>query len=170
MTRVLPEPAPATTSSGPGGLSTASTWDWLSSRPSASAEKGSARRALSLLSAVSDRSPSSSCIADTLSHARPEGGRRLRSSRRLISTVWRAIYVGMHRTTVYLDDHTHERLQRLAEATGRTQAAVIREAIAVYSSNRGSRRAPRSVGMGASASGDLSERAEELLEGFGEDT
>ena len=84
--------------------------------------------------------------------------------------VWRAIYVVMHRTTIYLDQHTHERLQRLAEASGRTQAAVIREAIAVYSSTGGKRRAPRSVGMGASGSGDLSERAEELLEGFGEDS
>ena len=42
MTRVLPEPAPATTSSGPGGCSTASAWAGLSSRPSASAENGSA--------------------------------------------------------------------------------------------------------------------------------
>jgi predicted transcriptional regulator len=71
---------------------------------------------------------------------------------------------------VYLDDHTHERLQRLAEASGRTQAAVIREAIAVYSSSRGARRGPRSVGMGASGHTDLSEKSEELLEGFGEDT
>ena len=75
----------------------------------------------------------------------------------------------MHRTTIYLDEHTRERLESLAEASGQTQAAVIREAIAVYTSTRGSRRAPRSVGMGASASGDLSERAEELLEGFGQD-
>jgi predicted transcriptional regulator len=74
------------------------------------------------------------------------------------------------RTTIYLDDHTRERLQRLAEASGRTQAAVIREAIAVYSSTRGGPRVPRSVGMGASAAGDLSERAEELLEGFGRDS
>jgi predicted transcriptional regulator len=76
----------------------------------------------------------------------------------------------MHRTTIYLDEHTHERLQRLAEASGRTQAAVIREAIAVYSSARRGERLPRSVGMGASNQGDLSERAEELLEGFGEET
>jgi predicted transcriptional regulator len=75
----------------------------------------------------------------------------------------------MKRTTVYLDDHTIERLQRLSEATGKTQAAVIREAVAVYSSTRGSRRSPRSVGMGASGRDDTSERAEELLEGFGQD-
>ena len=74
----------------------------------------------------------------------------------------------MKRTTVYLDDHTLERLQRLSEASGKTQAAVIREAIAIYSTARGSRRPPRSVGMGASGSGDVSERAEDLLEGFGQ--
>ena len=75
----------------------------------------------------------------------------------------------MKRTTVYLDDHTVERLQRLSEASGKTQAAVIREAIAIYSTSRGSRRPPRSVGMGASGDGDVSERAEDLLQGFGED-
>jgi predicted transcriptional regulator len=75
----------------------------------------------------------------------------------------------MKRTTVYLDDHTLERLERLAEATGRTQAAVIREAIAVYASSRTTRRGPKSIGLGSSGMGDLSERAEELLDGFGED-
>lgn len=75
----------------------------------------------------------------------------------------------MRRTTVYLDDHTHERLQRLAEASGRTQAAVIREAIAVYSSTRAAKRGPRSIGLGASGRSNLSEKAEELLDGFGED-
>jgi predicted transcriptional regulator len=74
----------------------------------------------------------------------------------------------MHRTTIYLDETLYERVQRLAEASGRTQAAVIREAIATYASGRRGK-VPRSVGMGASASGDLSERAEELLKGFGED-
>jgi len=75
----------------------------------------------------------------------------------------------VRRTTVYLDEETLERLKRLAEASGRTQAAVIREAVAVYSSARGGARVPRSVGMGASGQGDLSERAEELLAGFGRD-
>jgi predicted transcriptional regulator len=87
----------------------------------------------------------------------------------LSAGVCRAIYVVMHRTTIYLDEHTRERLQRLAEASGQTQAAVIREAIAVYSSTRSVRRAPRSVAMGGSATGELSERAEDLLEGFGQD-
>jgi predicted transcriptional regulator len=73
------------------------------------------------------------------------------------------------RTTVYLDDHTIERLQRLSEASGKTQAALIREAVAVYSTSRSNRRLPRSLGLGASGAGDLAERAEELLEGFGKD-
>jgi Ribbon-helix-helix protein, copG family len=76
----------------------------------------------------------------------------------------------MHRTTIYLDEHTRERLQRLAAASGQTQASVIREAIAVYLSTRSGRRTPRSVAMGASTGGDLSERAEDPLEGFGVDS
>jgi predicted transcriptional regulator len=75
----------------------------------------------------------------------------------------------MRRTTVYLDEHTRERLQRLAEASGQTQAAVIREAIEVYSTTRGKRRRPRSIGMGASRAGNLSERVDDLLDGFGEE-
>lgn len=72
----------------------------------------------------------------------------------------------MHRTTIYLDELTRERLRSLAEASGQTKSAIICEAIAVYWSTQGTRRAPRSAGMGASANGALSERAEELLEGF----
>ena len=75
----------------------------------------------------------------------------------------------MHRTSIYLDEHTRERLQRLA-ASGQTQASVIREAIAVYLSTRSGRSTPRSVAMGASTGGDLSERAEDPLEGFGVDS
>lgn len=73
----------------------------------------------------------------------------------------------MHKTTIYLDEPTHQRIRQLAEATGRTQAAIIREALAAYA--RRPRRQPRCVGLGASGRGDLSERAEELLGGFGED-
>ena len=75
----------------------------------------------------------------------------------------------MHRTTIYLDELTRDRLRSLAEASGQTKSAVIREAIAIHSSTiQGSCRAPRSVGMGASANGALSEQAEELLEVFGQ--
>jgi predicted transcriptional regulator len=73
----------------------------------------------------------------------------------------------MHKTTIYLEEQVYRRIQRLAKATGRTQAMIIREALAAYTG--GGRRAPSSVGAGASGRSDASDRAEELLEGFGED-
>jgi predicted transcriptional regulator len=73
----------------------------------------------------------------------------------------------MHKTTMYLEDDLYVRLQRAAEASGRTQASVVREAVAVYLAG-GQKRRPRSIGLGRSGSGDLGERAEDLLDGFGE--
>jgi predicted transcriptional regulator len=67
----------------------------------------------------------------------------------------------------YLDDDLYERLQRMADASGRTQAAIVREALAAYTA--GKQRKPRSIGLGRSGTGDVSEGAEELLEGMGED-
>lgn len=71
----------------------------------------------------------------------------------------------MHKTTIYLDDDLYARLQREAEARGMTQALVVREALAEYVVRK--RKRPRSLGLGRSKRGDLSERAEELLEGMG---
>jgi predicted transcriptional regulator len=73
----------------------------------------------------------------------------------------------MHRTTLYLDEDLRRRVRALAQATNRTQARVIREALLAYTS--AGRAAPRSLGMGASGAGDVADRAEELLTGFGED-
>ena len=73
----------------------------------------------------------------------------------------------MHKTTLYLDDELYARLQREAEQRGTTQALVVREAIAAYMVKP--KRKPRSVGLGRSAKGDLSERAEELLAGMGQE-
>jgi predicted transcriptional regulator len=73
----------------------------------------------------------------------------------------------MHKTTIYLDDRIYMKIRRLAEATGRTQAMIIREALAAYAG--GARRTPSSIGAGSSRSGDVSERAEDLLDGFGEE-
>jgi hypothetical protein len=73
----------------------------------------------------------------------------------------------MHKTTVYLDDQIYIKIRRLAKATGRTQAMIIREALAAYAG--GGRPLPTSVGAGSSGTKDFSERADELLEGFGED-
>lgn len=71
----------------------------------------------------------------------------------------------MHKTTLYLDDELYARLQREADARGITQALVVREAIAAYVVRR--KKKPRSLGLGRSKRGDLSERAEELLTGMG---
>jgi hypothetical protein len=73
----------------------------------------------------------------------------------------------MHKTTIYLDDGIYMKIRRLAQSTGQTQAMIIREALAIYTS--GARRLPSSVGAGSSGGGDASERAEELLDGFGEE-
>ena len=75
----------------------------------------------------------------------------------------------MKKTSVYLDDEHAERLRRVAEAEGRPQAEVLRDAILKYDSPA---LRPRSFKMDGIASGpggsiaDLSE--DELLQGFGE--
>ena len=68
----------------------------------------------------------------------------------------------MKKTTLYLDEQTDVALKQLARAQGRSQAEVIREALAVYST---SAERPRPLGVGAYRSGrsDVSARAEELL-------
>jgi predicted transcriptional regulator len=70
----------------------------------------------------------------------------------------------MHKTTLYLEDEVRERIARVAKETQRSQAQVIRDALrAVFLPAR----RPRSIGLGKGGA-DLSDRAEELLEGFGE--
>jgi predicted transcriptional regulator len=58
------------------------------------------------------------------------------------------------KTTVYLDAKDYERLKEIARADGRAPAEVVREAVAEYAQRHRRR-------------GDVSERAEELLVGFG---
>jgi hypothetical protein len=72
---------------------------------------------------------------------------------------------GMRRTTVYLPDELKLALERTARATGRSEADVIREGVARVTAGT----APRPV-LPLFDSGDptLAERADELLEGFGE--
>jgi predicted transcriptional regulator len=72
----------------------------------------------------------------------------------------------MHKTTIYLDDQIYRKIQRLAKATGRTQAMIIREALAAFT--RTGKELPASIGAGASGRSDASERAEDLLDGFGD--
>lgn len=71
------------------------------------------------------------------------------------------------KTTVYLDSADYRRLKAIARTQGRTPAALVRDAVAEYARRHGRRKIPRSLGAGRSGRGDLSERAEELLEGMG---
>jgi len=71
------------------------------------------------------------------------------------------------KTTVYLDSVDYRRLKAVARAQGRPPAALIREAVAEYARRHARRALPRTLGAAHSGRGDLSERAEELLEGMG---
>jgi predicted transcriptional regulator len=72
------------------------------------------------------------------------------------------------KTSVYLDDSDVERLSRLAAAEGRSQAEVIRSALAAYET---ARTAPRDLALDGTWEGDGSSVAdvpeEDLLAGFG---
>lgn len=70
------------------------------------------------------------------------------------------------KTTVYLDPEDYARLKQLARREGRKTAELVREAVAEYARKRG-QGAARSIGAGRSGSGDIGERAEELLRGMG---
>ena len=74
------------------------------------------------------------------------------------------------KTTVYLDPLDYRKLKALAQEEGRAPAALIREAVAEYARRHEKKRMPKSIGMGRSGRSDLSERFEEMLEGFGEDS
>lgn len=71
------------------------------------------------------------------------------------------------KTTLYLPEADYRRLKALAQREGRATAELVREAVAEYARRRGAARLPRSLGAGRSGRGDLSERAESLLEGMG---
>ena len=71
------------------------------------------------------------------------------------------------KTTVYLTDREYNRIKELAREQNRPTAELVREAVADYARRHGQRRAPSSLGAGQSGRGDISERAEELLDGMG---
>lgn len=73
------------------------------------------------------------------------------------------------KTTVYLDQDEYLRLKQIGRARGVSPAGLVREAIAEYGARHLPRKLPRSLGAGRSGSGNLSERAEELLSGFGKE-
>jgi hypothetical protein len=75
--------------------------------------------------------------------------------------------MAVQKTTVYLDATDYRRLKALARAQGRTPAELVREAVTIYAAREHPRRRPRSIGAGRSRSGNVGERAEELLAGIG---
>jgi hypothetical protein len=74
----------------------------------------------------------------------------------------------MDKTTLYLDTDDYRKLKRIAARKGRAPAALVREAVAEYVVRHGGATAPRSVGAFSSGRADLSERSEDLLDGFGQ--
>jgi predicted transcriptional regulator len=75
----------------------------------------------------------------------------------------------MEKTTIYLNSSDYRRLKLLAKERGRPVAELVREAVAEYAARHESPARPASIGIGRSGRGDLSERAEDLLEGMGGD-
>ena len=73
----------------------------------------------------------------------------------------------LEKTTVYLDAAAYRRLKQIARAEGRSAAELVREAVTVYADQHPTVVVPASIGAGRSGKGDLSERAEELLDGMG---
>ena len=76
---------------------------------------------------------------------------------------------GMEKTTVYLNKGDYRRLKALAKEAGRPVAELVREVVAEYAARHGAAVRPSSIGVGRSGRGDLSECAEDLLGGMGED-
>lgn len=73
---------------------------------------------------------------------------------------------GMERTTVYLTTAQRRALATTARATGKSEAQLIREGVeAVTSSHRA---AEPTIPLFESGESDLATRADDLLEGFGE--
>jgi len=72
----------------------------------------------------------------------------------------------MEKTTVYLPEELKRALERAAQATGRSEAELIREGIGTVV---GTHRIPEPrLPLFESGQPGLAERADELLRGFGE--
>ncbi|MBW4622089.1 MAG: ribbon-helix-helix domain-containing protein [Cyanosarcina radialis HA8281-LM2] len=65
-------------------------------------------------------------------------------------------------TTIYLSEELKHSLQQLVRQTGKPENELIQAAVEEYLKHQHSS-LPRSVGIGASERGDLSERVDELL-------
>lgn len=74
----------------------------------------------------------------------------------------------MRKTSVYLSEAEAAQLRQLAEALGRPQSQIIREAIASYARSVGRDRRFALARAGAGPGGTVADVAEEvLLDGFG---
>jgi predicted transcriptional regulator len=78
-------------------------------------------------------------------------------------------YMADSRTTVYLNPDDYRRIKALARAQNRPAAELVREAVAEYARRHSVPAAPRSIALGRSGDGRLSEKAEEILDGFGQE-
>lgn len=85
----------------------------------------------------------------------------------LRDVIWLPYMMAVQKTTVYLDEADYRQLKAIARSKGRTPAELVREAVAEYTARERPKRTPRSLGAGRSRTGDVAERAEELLNGFG---
>ena len=72
----------------------------------------------------------------------------------------------MERTTVYLTSAQRRALTRAAQATGHSEAELIRQGVDAVTA--GHRVAEPTIPLFDSGRSDLAARADELLEGFGE--
>jgi hypothetical protein len=73
---------------------------------------------------------------------------------------------GMEKTTVYLPAHLKDALRRAAQRTGRSEADLIREGVALVSS--GAETPQPLLPLFHSGQPDLAERVDEALRGFGD--
>jgi predicted DNA-binding protein len=75
----------------------------------------------------------------------------------------------MRKTSVYLGEEQAERLARLARQEGRSQAEILREAVASYQPKRAEDRNFALAGSGRGDGSSIADVPEEaLLDGFGE--
>jgi hypothetical protein len=75
--------------------------------------------------------------------------------------------MGKVKTTVYLEATAYRELKRVADEEGKPAADLIRRAVSEYVERSAPTALPASLGAFASGDGALSERVEELLDGFG---
>ena len=73
----------------------------------------------------------------------------------------------LEKTTVYLVESDYQRLKELARKHNRPAAELVREAVTEYVRCHSPQAKPKSLGAGKSGRSDLSEKAEELLDGIG---